>query len=87
MDTIETARRDIALARQQIDDDPMLAAYIVRDLPETEAAGLSDLAWSMAQTYCTRDEAADLLTKLEAYVDQLEGELTGQSQTSAAEQE
>ena len=84
MDRIETARRDIALARQQLDDDPMLAAYIVRDLPETAAAGLFELAWGMAQSYCTRDEAADLLTKLEAYVDQLESELTGQSQTYAA---
>ena len=84
MDTIKTARRDIELARHALDEDPMLAAYIVRDLPETEAAGLDALAWSMAQSYCTRDEAANLLTKLEAYVDQLEGELTGQSQTYAA---
>ena len=84
MDRIETARRDIALARQQLDDDPMLAAYIVRDLPETKAADLIDLVWSMAQSYCTRDEAEDLLNKLETYLNQLEGELTGQSQTYAA---
>ena len=86
MDTIETARRGIELARRSL-DDPTLAAYIVRDLPETKAAGLSDLAWSMARTYCTRDEAEDLLVKLEAYINQLEGELTGQGQTSAAELE
>ena len=84
MDTIKTARRDIELARHALDEDPMLAAYIVRDLPETKAADLFDLAWSMAQTYCTRDEAEDLLNKLETYLNQLEGELTGQSQTYAA---
>ena len=84
MDAIERVRKEIELAHCHLDDDPMLAAYIVRDLAETKAAGLDELAWSMAQTYCTRDEAEDLLNKLETYLNQLEGELTGQSQTYAA---
>ena len=76
---IEHARRDIDLARRNLPHDPMLAAFIVRSLPATEAAGLKDLAWVMSKTYCTPDEATKLLDDLAAYVTAEEVKLYDQS--------
>jgi len=41
----------IALALRLLDrdHDPEMAIYVLRDLPETKAADLSDLAWSLYQ--------------------------------------
>lgn len=56
-------------ARREIGRDNKLAADIVRDLPETEAVGLKDLAWCMADWktgYISDDEAVWLLDELES---------------------
>lgn len=58
----------IAAARRQLDDDrPSLAAYFLRDLPDTERLGLRDLAWAMASwdAYPHRNDVLYLIDELE----------------------
>jgi hypothetical protein len=64
------ARETLQLARRHQDSDPDLAVFIVRDLPETEAAGLHDLAWTMQRrdSYVHRNDAKFLLDELETYL-------------------
>jgi len=67
--TDTAAREAIALARRSLEPDPGLAAFIVRDLPETKAAGLTDLAWSLHNHGCSRNDATHILDLLEEYLD------------------
>lgn len=46
-DRAEYLRLLIQNARRVLDDDSHLANYMLRDLKETKAAGLSDLAWAL----------------------------------------
>lgn len=55
-------------ARKHTEKDPGLAVFMVRDLPATKEAGLTDLAWAGCKYNITSDEAADLLDKLEAFL-------------------
>jgi hypothetical protein len=48
------------------DYDTNLAVYIVRDLPATKDAGLSDLAWSMYRHGCVASEVENLIDSIEA---------------------
>jgi hypothetical protein len=59
---IASARRRLYL------NDPDLAVYMVRDLPETKAAGLDDLCWALHHGSATRREAEDVLDRLEEWV-------------------
>lgn len=65
----ELALKSIASARRQIKTDPQLAAYIVRDLPETKEAGLLDLYWAMCQGNPVASEAEWLLDELEKFLE------------------
>lgn len=70
MSRLQIAKGILALARAEQKRDPDLAAYMVRDMPETEAAGLKDLAWSMhKQGNNHPNDAEFLLDKLEEYLD------------------
>ena len=48
------------------DHDTNLAVYIVRDLPETKIAELSDLAWAMYRHGCVVNEVEHLIDSIEA---------------------
>ena len=70
---MSTVLDTIAAARRQLDQyDPDLAVYMVRDLPETKAAGLTDLCWAMYHGSIVCSEARDVLDTLEAWVRQQE---------------
>lgn len=57
---------DIAEMKKKCDErDPSLAVFMVRDLPEVEAAGLKDLAWCLCYE-CTRNDALNFFELLEA---------------------
>jgi hypothetical protein len=59
----------IASARRHLEKyDPDLAVYMVRDLPETKAAGLDDLCWALHHGSATQSEAKDVLDMLEEWV-------------------
>lgn len=58
----------IAKAREHVEDDPHLAVYMIRDLPETKRADLEDLAWSYHKYGVSWAEAIDLLNMLEAHI-------------------
>jgi hypothetical protein len=65
-----SAREILEAARRQVHFDPGLAAFMVRDLPETETAELKDLAWAMhLDGNASKNDAILLLDKLEAYLD------------------
>ena len=63
-----TAELAIHLARRNLEQDPNLAVFIIRDLPETEAAGLKVLAWLYSRHDGTQQEVAALLDRLEAHI-------------------
>jgi len=68
--TDTAAREAIAHARKYLDSDTHLAAYVVRDLPETKAAQLDDLAWAMFfANAVSKNDVVGLLDKLEEYLD------------------
>ena len=56
--------------------DPSLVAFIIRDHPVIEEAGLSSLAWLLAgnQYGCHKNDVIGLLDLLEQYLDQQEAE-------------
>jgi hypothetical protein len=58
---------EIALAKHYLDESPHLANYILRDLPETKAAGLSDLAWGMHRGGCHKNDVLYLIELLEQH--------------------
>lgn len=58
----------IASVREHVERDPGLAVYVVRDLPATERAELTDLAWAYCQYRATRGEVTALLDGLEAFI-------------------
>ena len=63
----DSTRRAIASARRQLEHDPSLAAYILRDVPEVKALGLDDLAWQMARDpYVNKYDVRYLIVRLEA---------------------
>ena len=60
----------MALARRELArGEPMAAAYAVLDLPETIAADLNDLAWSLSQYGGAAREVEGLLNALEEATD------------------
>ena len=63
----DSTRRAIASARRQLDRDPSLAAYILRDVPELAVLGLDDLAQLMARrdAYVSRNDVSYLIERLE----------------------
>jgi len=61
-------RRALDTARRNLDQDPNLAVFVVRDLPETKAAGLDDLVWAMFKHGTSRREVEQLLDDLDRYV-------------------
>ena len=63
-----TALEWIAKARKVMETDAHLATYMVRDLPETKAAGLDGLAWAMHREPPSRNDVTFLLNKLEKYI-------------------
>ena len=69
-----TIHEHIALARQFLAKyNPEMANYVLRDLPETEAAGLSELAWAGDQDGSLHEnDVLYLIEKLEAYLDKEE---------------
>jgi hypothetical protein len=64
----ETARfaGNLAEARQHLESDPHLAAFMVRDLPEMKEFGLDELAWATFKGNPTRNDVEFLLEELEA---------------------
>lgn len=60
----------IAYARKTADEDPQLAAYMLRDLPEVQKANLSNLASSLASGYwgCSRNDVLGLIESLEKHL-------------------
>lgn len=65
--------------RERCQRDPSLAVFMVRDLPETEAAGLKDLAWCLCYD-CHKNDALGFFDMLEAWVD-------GENQDESDEQD
>lgn len=55
----------LSSARGVMDSDPGLAAYMVRDLPETRAAGLTELAWTMTREGVHRNDVVWLFELLD----------------------
>lgn len=56
-------------ARKQLDSDPHLAVYIVRDYQELVEWGLDDLAWAMhREGYVPRGDAQMLLDRIERHL-------------------
>ena len=66
-----TIKEALADARKRLanGDEPSLVAYMLRDWPETEAAGLFSLAWVLATGYPHRNDVLFLIENLEAYID------------------
>jgi len=58
--------RAVALAQSSLDRDPGLAAYILRDLPETAMAGLRSLAWRLSSDgeYVHKNDVLGLIDML-----------------------
>ncbi len=64
---IELAHQDLDRFENQAQDSAIRAAiWSVRDMPEVEAVGLRNLAWSMYKDGCTAGEARWFLDTLEA---------------------
>lgn len=61
-------REAIALARRQLDSDPHLANYILRDCQELKAAGLDDLAWALHRDWPHKNDVLQLIEHLERYL-------------------
>ena len=62
----DSTRRAIASARGQLDRDPSLAAYILRDAPEFRLLGLDELARQTASdAYVSRNDVRYLIERLE----------------------
>jgi hypothetical protein len=62
--------RDVVVeARFLLDTDPSLAAYILRDDPRIEAAGLTSLCWSLAggNWGCCKNDVIGVIELLEKY--------------------
>ncbi len=58
-------RDAIALAQRDMDaGDYQLAAFVLRDLPETAARGLDGLAWAMSQESPSRNDVLYLIEQL-----------------------
>jgi hypothetical protein len=63
----ESTKRAIASARRQLDCDPSLAAYILRDVPEFKEIGLDELARLLAcDPYVCRNDVRPMIERLEA---------------------
>ena len=61
-DAIETARRFLE------EGDCATAVFVLRDLPDTAAAGLSDLAWAMSKDGCvSRNDVLYLIESIHAH--------------------
>ena len=68
--SIETARSAIEQAKRYLDTDPHMANYVLRDLPETKAADLSDWAWAAHKSgNVHRNDVLGLIEYLEEYLD------------------
>lgn len=62
----------IAMAHRFINrNEHDLAVFTLRDLPETEAACLKDLAWAYFKDGCTSREAYELVKDLERYLSEV----------------
>ena len=63
----ERTKRVIESARRQLDRDPHLANFMLRDLPEVKELGLSELAWAMHRDgSLSKNDVLGLIEGLEA---------------------
>ena len=69
---IDTAKKAIELAKFNIENDPHLANYILRDLEVTEKAGLSDLSWALHKEGCCKNDVLGLIEYIEKYIEEIE---------------
>jgi hypothetical protein len=63
----------INLAKQIVTRDPKLALCYVRNLEETQRAGMSDIALWLCKNYVSVVEAKTFIDKLELYIVTKEG--------------
>ncbi len=68
-DCTEHLRLLIQDARRVLDDDPHLANYMLRDLKETNDAGLSDLAWALHKGTPHKNDVLGLIESLEKFLE------------------
>ena len=71
---INTAKEAIELAKFNIETDPHLANYILRDLEITKEAGLSDLSWAMYRQGCCKNDVIGLIEYIERYTKEADHE-------------
>ncbi len=69
-------REHIALAKRILDSNPPdehLANYVLRDQPEVEAAGLSDLVWALHKDgNVHRNDVLGVIEHLEQYLKEVD---------------
>ena len=65
---IDIAREAIELAKFNIDNDPHLSNFILRDLKVVKEAGLDDLSWAMHKEGCCKNDVLGLIEYIEKYI-------------------
>jgi len=71
---IDIVKEAIIEAKKQLDTDPHLANYILRDLEITKEAGLSDLSWAMYRQGCCKNDVIGLIEYIERYTKEADHE-------------
>ena len=64
---IDIVKEAIIEAKKQLDTDPHLANYILRDLEITKEADLSDLSWALHREGCCKNDVIGLIEHIERY--------------------
>lgn len=69
---IKIANKAIVEAKREleINFDPSIANYILRDLQVVKNAGLSDLSWAMHREGCCKNDVLALISYIEKYIDE-----------------
>jgi len=75
IDELESAKFYLSVLKSREYPDPQLAVYNFRDLPETKAAGLDDLAWALDKGNCSYNDAIGFFEQLIKYLEQQHGEI------------
>ena len=62
----------VSLAKREleINHDPHMANYILRDLQIVKDAGLSDLSWAMHRNGCCKNDVLGLISYIEKYTEE-----------------
>ena len=71
---IYTANKAIELAKFNIDTDPHLANYILRDLEILKEAKLDDLSWTLHNEGCCKNDVLGLIEDIENYLNEEKNE-------------